>query len=55
MAEKFDDREPPADMREMATQMHYVYVALTQAGFTEGQAMHLLSQALSAALGGISS
>jgi hypothetical protein len=49
----FPDREPPAEIREMAKQMHYIYVAMIHAGFTEEQAMHLLATSLSTALAGM--
>lgn len=44
--------EPSADMREMANHCRQMYLALVEQGFTEDEALRLLSVTLSAAFGG---
>lgn len=46
--------EPAADLRELANMLHQTYVALTQEGFTEQQALTIIGQILSAHSGGAS-
>lgn len=39
-------QEPNADMREAALGMRGLYVALVEAGFSEGEAMHMVTEIL---------
>ena len=41
-------REPRADLRAAAIHLHELFVALTNEGFTEGQALTILGQVLAA-------
>ncbi len=40
--------EPSADLRQMASSMRQAYIALTNEGFTEQQALTIIGQILSA-------
>jgi hypothetical protein len=44
--------EPAADMRQMASMLHQMFVALTSEGFTEQQALVVIGQMLNASQGG---
>ncbi len=40
--------EPSADLRELANTLRQTYVALTQEGFTEEQALFIIGQIIAA-------
>ncbi len=44
--------EPAADLRAFATVVHQLYVALTEEGFTESQALIVVGVVVSSQLGG---
>ncbi len=44
--------EPSADLRQMASATHQIYIALTNEGFTEQQALIIVGQIISASSGG---
>lgn len=46
----FPGEEPSADMREFASNMRQMFVALVQEGFTEPQATHMVGVVISATL-----
>jgi hypothetical protein len=46
------DREPSADMRQFASAMHQMFIALTWEGFSEQQALIVIGQVLAASAGG---
>jgi hypothetical protein len=46
-------REPSSDLRQLASTLHQTFIALTNEGFTEQQALVIIGQILAAAsLGG---
>lgn len=44
--------EPAADLRQLASALRQMYVALTMEGFTEQQALVIIGQCISANAGG---
>jgi hypothetical protein len=46
-----DRVEPAAELRQAAHTIRETYIALTNEGFTETQALHIVGQLLVAALG----
>jgi len=44
--------EPSADLRQMASATRQIYIALTNEGFTEQQALIIVGQIISASSGG---
>lgn len=48
---KFPSEEPSADVRALATNMRQMFVAFTQAGFTERQALTILTDVIKASIG----
>ena len=47
----FENEEATAEMRLFAGNLRGMYVALMQAGFTEGEAFRILGEVIGAALG----
>lgn len=43
---KFEDQEPNADLRAAAGGMHQIFVALVKAGFSESQALTIVTDML---------
>lgn len=46
-----EDREPSAELRQMASMLRQTHVALVKEGFTEDQAMKIISQIIIANMG----
>lgn len=50
---KFPGEEPNAEIRALATNMRQMFVAFTQAGFTEKQALGMLTEVIKASISAI--
>ena len=50
-----DPEDPITQLAAAAVSMHELYTSFVAAGFTEGQALFLVGQALTASIGGAAS